>query len=76
MKKTHWLVLPGVGHSCFAPRVCNDYDINNGPDPLCTGSAEVQLGFLVDRNFRRSLTLSSDFGEAACVVTAEVTIAP
>ena len=53
-----------------------DYDIHNGPDPLCVGSAELQLGPLVDKNFRQVLAVASDFGEASCRITAEVSIAP
>ncbi|MCS6994963.1 MAG: hypothetical protein NZP74_14195 [Anaerolineales bacterium] len=73
-----WLFQRDVPHtgSAILTVSLSDYDINNGPDPLCVGSAEVQLGPLVDRNFRRTLTVSSDFGEASCLVTAEVTIAP
>ncbi|MEJ5225343.1 MAG: hypothetical protein WHV44_12875, partial [Anaerolineales bacterium] len=67
--------VPHTGSAIFTVSL-SDYDINNGPDPLCLGNAEVQLGSLIDRNFRKTLTVSSDFGEAACVVIVEVTIAP
>lgn len=67
--------VPHTGSAIFTVSLF-DHDINNGPDPLCLGNAEVQLGPLIDRNFRKTLTVSSDFGEAACVVTVEVTIAP
>ncbi len=73
-----WLFQRDVPHTGAAIFIVSlrDYDINNGPDPLCLGNAEVQLGPLIDRNFRKTLTVSSDFGEAACMVTVEVTIAP
>ena len=53
-----------------------DYDTQNSPDFLCVGSAEIQLGPLVDKNFRQVLTVAGDFGEASCRVNAEVQIAP
>ncbi len=53
-----------------------DYDTENSPDLLCIGSAEVQLGPLVDKTFRQTMTVSGDYGEAYCLVTAEVTLVP
>jgi hypothetical protein len=53
-----------------------DYDTENSPDMLCHGNAEVRLGPLVDKNFRQTLTVASNFGEAACRINAEVTLAP
>ncbi|MEW6286290.1 MAG: hypothetical protein AB1509_08675 [Chloroflexota bacterium] len=73
-----WLFERDVPHNGTAILTVSlrDYDINNGPDPLCLGNAEIQLGALVDRNFRQTLAVASDFGEASCRITAEVTIAP
>ena len=53
-----------------------DYDTQNSPDLFCQGSAEIQLGPLVDKNLRQALTVAGDFGEASCRVNAEVQIAP
>ena len=73
-----WLFERDVPHngSAILTVLLSDYDTQNGPDLLCVGSAEVKLGPLAARNFHQALTVSSDFGEASCRVTAEVTIAP
>jgi hypothetical protein len=73
-----WLFEMDVPHNGAAILTVylSDYDTQNSPDLLCAGSAEVQLGPLVDKNFRQTLTVASDFGEAACRISAEVTIAP
>jgi hypothetical protein len=73
-----WLFEMDVPHngSAILTVSLRDYDTENSPDLLCQGSAEVQLGPLVDRAFRQILTVAGDFGEAACRVNAEVTLAP
>lgn len=73
-----WLFEMDVPHNGAAILTVSlrDYDTQNSPDLLCQGSAEIQIGPLVDKTFRQVLTVAGDFGEAACRVNAEVQIAP
>lgn len=77
-ERVPWLFEMDVPHNGAVTLTVflRDYDTQNGPDLLCYGETELQLGPLVDKNFRHTLTVSSDFGEASCLVTAEVSIAP
>ncbi len=73
-----WLFEMDVPHngSAILTVSLRDYDTQNSSDFLCIGNAEIQLGPLMDRNFRQVLTVAGDFGEASCRVTAEVQFAP
>lgn len=77
-RQVPWLFEMDVPHNGTAILTVSlfDYDTENSPDLLCQGSAFIELGPLVDRNFRRRLTVTNDFGEAFCSVNAELQFAP